>query len=332
MNRSAKTLFRQLFRKNPKVAIGVLIVLVGIFFAVEYFGIGNSTTSSQPSTGTSSVNQSTEVHGERDLEVHFLSVGQADSTYIALPNGQNMLIDAGNNADGKPITDYLKKVGVTTIDWLIGTHPHEDHIGGLDVVIQSFAIGQVYMPWIADEMVPTTRTYEDVLDAIIEKELTATAAEAGQVLIHDPKIGLKVEVLSPVHEKAYQDLNDYSVALRITYGQKTFLFTGDAEREPEQDMLDSGADLSADVLKAGHHGSSTSTMQAFFDRVSPSAAVISCGVDNDYGHPHRETLAMFNKAKIDVYRTDEQGTIRAVCDGTKITFTTGLTACDGNTD
>jgi beta-lactamase superfamily II metal-dependent hydrolase len=251
---------------------------------------------------------------------------------VELPNGQNMLIDAGNNPDGKHIVNYLKSLKVKRIDYVVGTHPHEDHIGGLDTVIKNFSIGSVIMPELPDKSVPTTKTYEDVLDAIVDKNLTATVAYGGQLLLNDTEHQLKIEILSPIKSKYYENLNDYSVVMRLTYKNRSFLFTGDAEALPENEMLDKGYDLSADVLKVGHHGSSSSSTEKFVKAVNPTYAVISCGRNNDYGHPHKETLNLISKLKLTTYRTDKQKTIKAVCDGDKITFTTGLTSCDGNTD
>jgi beta-lactamase superfamily II metal-dependent hydrolase len=266
------------------------------------------------------------------LKVHFIDVGQADSIYVELPNGQNMLIDAGNNSDGKHIVNYLKSLKVKRIDYVVGTHPHEDHIGGLDTVINNFSIGSVIMPELPDKSVPTTKTYEDVLDAIVDKNLTATVAYGGQLLLNDTEHQLKIEILSPIKSKYYENLNDYSVVMRLTYKNRSFLFTGDAEALPENEMLDKGYDLSADVLKVGHHGSSSSSTEKFVRAVNPTYTIISCGRNNDYGHPHKETLNLISKLKLNTYRTDKQKTIKAVCDGDKITFTTGLTSCDGNTD
>jgi beta-lactamase superfamily II metal-dependent hydrolase len=315
--------------KLPRWLVVLLTILVVVYSAYEYFFVENDFFSDGPLFSANGEGGST---GDGKLNVYYLDVGQADSIYVELPNGQNMLIDAGNNPDGKHIVNYLKSLKVKRIDYVVGTHPHEDHIGGLDTVIKNFSIGSVIMPELPDKSVPTTKTYEDVLDAIVDKNLTATVAYGGQLLLNDTEHQLKIEILSPIKSKYYENLNDYSVVMRLTYKNRSFLFTGDAEALPENEMLDKGYDLSADVLKVGHHGSSSSSTEKFVRAVNPTYTIISCGRNNDYGHPHKETLNLISKLKLTTYRTDKQKTIKAVCDGDKITFTTGLTSCDGNTD
>lgn len=253
--------------------------------------------------------------------VYFIDVGQGDCELIRTPDGQNILIDAGANATGDALVAYLRNLGVEQIDSLIATHPHEDHIGGMDEVVDAFPIGEVYLPKAAESQTPTTRTYERLLNAIASKGLQITPGRAGMTILGEN--GVKLEFLAP-NSDSYAGLNSYSIVAKLTCGQKSFLFTGDAEADSEQEMVDAGYNLRSDVLKCGHHGSSTSTSPAFLRAVNPSYAVISCGVDNDYGHPHRETMEKLNKANVEVYRTDKQDTILAVCDGTNITFETGL--------
>lgn len=245
------------------------------------------------------------------LEVHFVDVGQADSILVQLGDA-NMLIDAGNNADADTVVSYLKTHGVTKLDYAVGTHPHEDHVGGLDYVIQSFDIGALYMP----KATTTTKTFEDVLTAIRDKGLKITTPTPGT------KFSLgqaECEILAP-RGNSYDDLNEYSVIIRLTYGQTSFLFAGDAGSVSEGQLLSAGADLKADVLKVGHHGSTSATTAAFLKAVDPSYAVISVGKGNDYGHPAKSTMDRLKAASIPVYRTDESGTIIATSDGSKVTF------------
>ncbi len=250
--------------------------------------------------------------GSSDLRVSFIDVGQGDSEFIELPNGETLLIDAGTNETGQNVTNYIKSLGYTSINYVVGTHPHEDHIGGLDDVINTFDVGSLYMPKVTAD----TQTFEDVLDAAESKGLMINTAKAGVTLVDSD--GLSVKMLAPTQD-SYDNTNDYSAVIKVVYDDTSFLFTGDAEEYSES--LISG-DVKADVLKVGHHGSSTSTSQAFLDRVSPSYAVISCGRDNSYGHPHSETLQKLSAAGVIVYRTDELGTITAVSDGKTITFDT----------
>lgn len=247
------------------------------------------------------------------MKVHFLDVGQAESILIQSPSGKTMLIDAGNNDDGPQVITYIKKQGISKLDIVIGTHPHEDHIGGLDTVINTIAIDQIIMPKVSH----TTKTYRDVLTAIQKKGLKITTAKPGLPI--DLGLELKTAVLAPI-EADYDELNNYSVVIRLVYGQISFLFTGDAEKLSENQIIASGAELSSTVLKVGHHGSSSSTSQAFLKRVSPQYAVIMAGEQNEYGHPHQETVKKLKEFGTILYRTDQNGTIVAASDGSKLVF------------
>ncbi|MBF8984050.1 MBL fold metallo-hydrolase [Lutibacter sp. B2] len=247
------------------------------------------------------------------VKVHYIDVGQGDC--ILVENNQHyMLIDAGNNDDSKLVLDYLKKQGIKKLDVVVGTHPHEDHIGSLDAVINNFDIGKVYMP----KIINTTKTYRDVITAIKSKELRITPPKVGERF----RIGdATASILAPNSEK-YKDLNNYSIVIKLTYGSTSYLFTGDAEGLSEKEMLGRGSDLSADVLKVGHHGSHSSSIIEFLNRVNPKYAVISCEKNNDYKHPHKETMDKLEKRNIPVYRTDESGTIICTSDGQTINFNT----------
>ena len=264
----------------------------------------------QPATSASQVSS-----GGDTLEVHFIDAGQADAIFIRLPDGQVMQIDAGKNSTGEEITEYIRSQGVEKIDYLVGTHPHEDHIGGLDNVINEFEIGELYMPRISASDTPTTQTYEDVLTAVSSKGMTITAPHSGDVIIDGG--GFKAQVLSPAGED-YGDLNEYSIVIKLTYGDTEFLFMGDAEAVNEREIIDAGYDVSADVLKLGHHGSSTSSTEDFLRRVSPNYAVISCGAGNSYGHPHEEVVERCSGLGIDLLRTDTDGTVVIKTDGQRI--------------
>lgn len=253
--------------------------------------------------------------------VYFLDVGQGDSELIRLKTGRNILIDTGTGETAQRLVDELKALGVNRVDVLIATHPHEDHIGGMAEVVRQLPVGKIYMPKIASEQVPTTAVYENVLKAIDRKNLKITAARGGMTLFSEGDISL--EALAP-NSARYKELNSYSIVARLTCGKKSFLFTGDAQSDSEKEMLAKGYSLKSDVLKCGHHGSSTSTTAAFLKAASPKAAVISCGVNNDYGHPDKQVLVRLKKAGVTVYRTDRQDTILARCDGTSIAFETGL--------
>lgn len=262
------------------------------------------------------------VSGSAEAQVYFIDVGQGDSELIRLKDsGIDILIDAGTRSTKQELVDYLKELGVDDIDILIGTHPHEDHIGGMAKIIEEFPIGTLYLPETSDEMTPTTKTYESLLDAAENKNVTVRTAAAGDVLLEQDNTSFKV--LSPSHTD-YDNLNDYSIVTRLKVGDTAFLFQGDAETPVEEEILDSGADVSCDVIKLGHHGSSTSSSRAYLEAANPSAAVISCGVGNEYGHPHRETMDLLEKLSITPYRTDTQKTLLAETDGKTIVWQTEL--------
>jgi beta-lactamase superfamily II metal-dependent hydrolase len=241
------------------------------------------------------------------LTAHFIDVGQGDSTLIEA-NGHFMLIDAGEKDQTDTVIDYLKAQGVKKLDYVIGTHPHSDHIGGMEGVIREFDVTNVMLP----EKEHTTRIYEQLLDAIADKNNKVTIPKAGESY----RLGdASFQIISP--NRDYGDnLNNWSIGMRLVYGKTSFVLCGDAEKEAEQDMLLSGFPLKADVLKVSHHGSSTSSSPEFIKAVSPRYAVISCGKNNDYGHPHKETMDLFKKQGIKVLRTDQLGTIVIESDGT----------------
>lgn len=248
------------------------------------------------------------VNGE--LKVHYIDVGQADSILIQQGNN-SMLIDAGNNADSELVKSYIQKQGITSLQYVIGTHPHEDHIGGLDYVINSFKIGNVFMP----KKTATTRTFEDVLNAVKNKGLKITQPSIGQSF----NLGeAKFTILAP--NQIYDNANDCSIVVKLTYGSNSFLFTGDAEGTSEMSMVNSGSNISADVLKVGHHGSKTSTVTNFLNKVNPKYAVVSVGKGNKYKHPSQGVMDRLKSKNVKVYRTDENGTIIATSNGKDIKF------------
>lgn len=250
-------------------------------------------------------------HPAGEMEVHFIDVGQGDSTLI-IQGGHAMLIDAGGNDKGTAVQYYLKKQGIKRLDYLIGTHPDEDHIGGMDVVLYKFETDRVFMPQVSKD----TKTYRDVLDTARGKDQTITAPEQGDVY----QLGEAFFTVLSDEQKEYADINDASICIRLSFGNNTFLFCGDAGEEAEAALLQSGLPLEADVYKVSHHGSASSSTAEFLEAVSPSYAVVSCGRGNSYGHPDPDTLQRLLHVGADIYRTDRQGTIRAVSDGDTIAW------------
>jgi len=245
------------------------------------------------------------------LKVNYIDVGQADSILIQ-QGSSSMLIDAGNNEDSEIVKGYIANQGITKLDYVIGTHPHEDHIGGLDYVINSFQIGKIYLP----KVTSTTKTFEDVVNAIKNKGMKATTPTPGESF----KLGQAICTVFAPNGNGYKDTNNNSIVIKVTFGANSFLFTGDAEDVSEKEMLAKGYDLKADVLKIGHHGSYSSTSQEFLNKVRPKYAVVSVGVNNIYGHPNKESMDRLKTKNIPTYRTDESGTIIATSDGKGITF------------
>lgn len=305
---------------KKKLFAGVLGAVLLLACAIVFTGCDLKNTLSPQESSQPSASQTTPATpAGKTADVYYLDVGQADSQLIRLPDGTNILIDAGDRGTANQIVPYLKNLGVKKIDLLIATHPHADHIGGMANVINGLEIGKIYLPRVDDSQTPTTKTYENMLKAISDKNLKMTQAKAGMTVYEAD--GAKVEFLAP-NSKKYDDLNNYSIVTKLTYGNTSFLFTGDAESESESEIVRNYPDsLACDVLKLGHHGSSTSSSDRFLEIVQPRYAVISCGVDNDYGHPHREIVNKMDDFQVLTYRTDTQGTIRAVSDGSTVTLT-----------
>ncbi|WP_292462354.1 MBL fold metallo-hydrolase [Methanolobus sp.] len=247
------------------------------------------------------------------LTVHFIDVGQGDSILIQIKD-KNMLIDAGEQKAGNTVVNYLKDNGVTELDVIVATHAHADHIGGMVTVLNNFKVKKF-----VDSGNPhTTKTYENMLIAIDEKDIPFSLAEAGQTIELDPS--LAIEILNP--EKPTGKLNDDSVVLKLTYGDLSFLFTGDTEIDAEKRILASGIDIESQILKVAHHGSKSSTSIEFLEKVNPAASIIMVGTDNRYGHPTEEVIARLRGLGSDIYRTDIEGHIVVKTDGKEYTVET----------
>lgn len=254
-------------------------------------------------------NQNAYINTNNDLlKVHYLDVGQGDSIFIELPNNETMLIDAAESYQSENIINYLKNLNYQKIDYVIGTHPHTDHIGGLKDIINTFEIGKIYMP----KVVSTTKTYESLLMAIKDKNLKINTAKAGTSIIDTD--ALKINILAP-NNSTYTELNNYSVVTKITYGTTKFLFMGDAEKLSENEIKE---DVTADVIKIGHHGSNTSSSIDFIKKVNAKYGIISVGLNNKYNLPKEETITNWENSGTKIYLTSINGTITAISDGTNI--------------
>lgn len=254
--------------------------------------------------------QKQQISNDGELVVDYINVGQGDSELIQV-SGKTLLIDAGTEESETSLIKYLKDKNIKKIDYVIATHPHEDHIGGMDKVISTFEIGEFYSPKVS----ANTRTYENMIVSLNKRNLKVNVLKDGTSGIDLGEA--RVNVFAP-KEESYEDLNNYSPFIKVTYGEKSFLFTGDAEELREKEELNRNSDIAADVLKVGHHGSTSSTSQKFLNKVNPSTAVISVGKNNKYKHPADKTLKKLQKGNIQIFRTDKDGSIEIKTDGSKI--------------
>ncbi len=262
--------------------------------------------STQTSVQTAQPSENIVQPNTKDIRVHYLDVGQADSIFIELGNGQTMLIDAGNPGDGGDIASYIRNLQYSKLDYVVATHPHADHIGGMAEVLNSFTIGDMYMP----RQPHTSKTFENLIDTIEQKSIRLHTAKAGVNIVQgDP---LQISILAPFSESD-SNFNNCSAVVKLKYGETLFLFMGDAEQEIEAKLLN--ADIDADVLKVGHHGSTSSSTPAFIEAVSPEYAVIEVGEGNSYGHPKAEVVNRLLSHGCAIYTTMDNGNIVFTCDG-----------------
>lgn len=309
--------------KKKNKSITSLILFIGLLvylFTSSSFKTSISNVKANIDNISNKRDETKEVVSNSDmLKVYITDVGQADSILIRDGN-YNALIDAGNNSDGERLVKYYKELGITNFKYVFASHPHEDHIGGMDDIINNFDIENFYMP----DKLSTTKTFEDMLDALERKNLKYIV----------PKVNDKLSLNNSNIDVIYvgsdvTDINDSSIVLKLNYFSNSFLFTGDLGSNKEKEILNSGANIKADVLKVGHHGSSYSTASSFLDKVNPSFAVISVGKDNIYKHPASSTLEKLNKRGIKVYRTDLDGTILFESNGKDISVSTFDTLTNG---
>lgn len=294
--------------RNILIVLALFIILVDI---LDLLGIISARELFQGKQSTADISRV-------DVTVSFIDVGQGDCTLINAC-GRHILIDAGERDQGQRVVDYLRDAGVDRLDMAVVTHPHSDHIGGMINVIKEIGADEILMPRIPDELTPTSSTYEKFLKTVAESGTKLTPAKAGD----EYRFGdAYLKLLSPQTDSVYDNLNDYSVVTRLTFEDTSFLFMGDAEAPVEKELRNLGEATHVNLLKVGHHGSSSSSTKKFLEEVSPDYAVILCGVDNSYNHPNDKIVERLEKNARTILRTDLDGTIVFESDGKTLSYTT----------
>ena len=293
------------FKTNKKIKL-----FFYIFFICSIITIFNNNYLNDHKTNNTNIEKDETVNFQinENIKIHFIDVGQGDSIFIELPNNETMLIDAGESSKEEVVSEYINTLGYNKINYVIGTHPHSDHIGGLAHIINSFNIEKIYMP----KALSTSKTYENLLNTIYKNKKNIITAKAGIKIIDEDN--LKINILAP-NNNNYSNLNNYSVVIKINYKSKSFLFMGDAEILSENEIL---TDVSADIIKIGHHGSDTSSSESFLSKVNPKYAIIMVGENNKYNHPNQTILDRLERNNIITYRTDLNGNIVITSDGNEI--------------
>ena len=295
---------RKTAKKKTEIISGLFVLIVALIFIVH-------------SNFSSSETVDTVTHNGSDMVITAIDVGQGDS--ILITQGEHsVLIDAGTGASEEKLIEYLKNQNIEKFDYVIATHPHEDHIGGMDKVVEEFEIDNFIMTELPDDMIPSTKVYEKMVETLLDKNVNVIAAESGQSY----KAGdINLDILAPA-KLNYDDLNNFSVVTRVSYGETIAILTGDAEKDVEEDILRSGENLRCDIYKVGHHGSETSSSEDFLSAMRPTYAVISCAEDNSYNHPHTKTIKNLSKYGIKYYVTKDCGAVSFICDGKNVAIHT----------
>ena len=299
--------FKKAFRKNVGAMWALFIICAAVFFGSTFISdIAHKINIFE----NNKIEENIAFSDDSDFKIYFLDVGQGDSTLV-MCDGKSMLIDAGEISEGEKVVKTLKNLGIKKIDIIIGTHPDSDHIGGLEQVIKTFDHELLLLSYLKSENV-VAKNLKQYINA---NNIEVTGPNVGTVYTLG---SASVKVVGPVD--IYDDNNNNSISVLVSYNGKKFLFMGDTEMQAEKDIVEKGIDLKCDVLKLSHHGSSTSSTDILLDKASPEAAIISCGENNKYGHPHIETLEKLLKRNIKMYRTDKQGTIMLSVKEGKIIF------------
>ncbi len=300
--------------KNKKLIYMLIVLVIAVITSVGSSLGWWGEFSEDPGNTLGNFTQSNHRNDKNnDFSVHFIDVGQGDCTLV-LSNNMAMLIDAGENGHETDVINYLRSMKIDKLDYIIATHQHSDHIGGIPEVLEEFDADNIIMPRLTKEQTPTNSTYKSFLTALQNSDARIISAKPGlKYQLGDAEF----EILGPVTDDC-EDINSMSAVTKITYGNNSFLVTGDAEKDEELEIVENGADLDCDVLRVGHHGSSTSSSREFLEAITPEICVISCGANNDYGHPHDKALKRISYQTDEVFRTDICGSIVMTSDGENI--------------
>ena len=312
---------RHISSKAKKIIIGiaaaVFIVVSAIIYLNEAFWHNESIPGWQQIYESAGLSESVDGSLPKGgAAVHFIDVGQGDCELIT-DGKTSVLIDSGEYTAEGTVVSYLNSLEIERLDYVVMSHPHSDHMGSMYYVLDKFDVGTVIMADMKESVIPATSSFRKLIDVIERKNIGVMYAEPGESI---EVCGGRLEIIAPVKE--YDDLNNCSVVVRFVHGDNSFIFCGDICKDAERDILDSGAELNADVIKVAHHGSTSSSLKVFMQAVSPSYAVIEVGAGNDYGHPHKEIVALLKKLDIDIYRTDKNGNIVFVSDRKDLTVST----------
>lgn len=318
-------------RKLPVILAIILVIVLGVFSGPVSNLLGEKQTQelinqlegyvseaikeTENTTGESEVTNPTTntiTDPEGTLEMYVIDVGQADSI-LFIQEDMVMLVDAGTRGAGDDVVEFLKQKNIDEIDILIGTHPHEDHMGGMMDILENFAVNCFYFPQRSDV---TTKYYVEILEYVVDNKVPCGSADAADVI---PFGEASIQFITSTEPKEEKDLNNCSIVIRVTFGEIDFFLGGDIEKEVEKEILASGLEIESEVYKASHHGSDTSNTREFVEAVNPDYVYISCGLYNKHDHPCQSVIEMFEELKLPVYRTDESGTISVITDGESVT-------------